>query len=109
MKINILFLLMSLAAGLTSAEQWRDNSAASKLYFAPSFEGLPINGEFRQFSVNISSDPNLQPESLIVLVQIASADLGSSDLNEAIQMVDWFDSQGFAEARFSSDQIVATD
>lgn len=109
MKINILFLLMSLAAGLTSAEQWRDNSAASNLYFAPSFEGLPINGEFRQFSVNISSDPNLQPESLIVLVQIASADLGSSDLNEAIQMVDWFDSQGFAEARFSSDQIVATD
>ena len=42
-------------------------------------------------------------------MQIASADLGSSDLNEAIQMVDWFDSQGFAEARFSSDQIVATD
>lgn len=109
MKIQTLLLLLSLSTALASAEQWRDNRAESKLYFAPSFEGLPIDGEFRQFAVNLVSDQNLRPESLFVKVQIASADLGSSDLNEAIQMVDWFDSQSFADASFSSDQIVATD
>jgi len=108
MKIKILLLLLlCLSAAPVSAEQWRDNSAQSRLYFAPSFEGLPINGEFRQFAVNIASDQNLQPESLLVRVQIASADLGSTDLNEAIQMVDWFDSKSFAEASFTSNQIVA--
>ena len=47
MKIKILLLLLlCLSAAPVSAEQWRDNSAQSRLYFAPSFEGLPINGEF---------------------------------------------------------------
>ena len=103
-----MILLLWLVSCQASAEQWRNDRTASKLYFAPSYEGLPIKGEFSQFEVSVSSSDDLQPESLSVRVQIASADLGSSDLNQAIQMVDWFDSQKFAEASFVSEQIVAT-
>ena len=109
MKTKVLLLLLCLFNGPVNADQWQDQPADSQLYFAPSFEWLPINGEFRQFVVNMVSDQNLQPEALSVKVQITSADLGSSDLNEAIQMVDWFDSQSFAEASFTSEQIVATE
>lgn len=108
MKNISLLLLLCLLASPASAEQWRHSSAESRLHFAPSFEGLPINGEFRQFQVSMLSDQNQQPDSLVVRVEIASADLGSSELNEAIQMVDWFDSQRFAEASFVSEQITTT-
>lgn len=103
-----IILLLWLVSCLASAEQWRNERTASRLYFAPSYEGLPIDGEFSQFEVSVSSSDDLQPESLSVRVQIASADLGSSDLNQAIQMVDWFDSQSFAEASFISEKIIAT-
>jgi polyisoprenoid-binding protein YceI len=115
-KTLIQVLLISLLASHASAEhvaghlvqqsteKWKANGAKSHLYFAPSFEELPINGAFKRFTVGVIADQK-QPQSLNVQVQIASADLGSSDLNEAIQMVDWFDSETFAGASFASEDI----
>lgn len=87
------------------ADQWQSQSANSHLYFAPSWEGLPINGAFKQFAVTLNRDENDQPKSLSVSVQISSADMGTADFNEAIQMAEWFNGSTFAEAVFISNTI----
>ncbi len=107
--VVILALLGLVGVLITSqkiyADQWQSQSANSHLYFAPSWEGLPINGAFKEFAVTLSRDENDQPTSLSVSVQISSADMGTADFNEAIQMAEWFNGSTFAEAVFTSNTI----
>ena len=90
------------------AETWRSNAPNSKLEFAASYQGLPINGRFNQFSVTCLTDQLEQPTHLNVAVSITSADMGSSEFNQAIQAADWFNVADFSEATFSSQQIKLT-
>ena len=106
----VILALLGLAGVLITsqkiyADQWQSQSANSHLYFAPSWEGLPINGAFKQFAVTLNRDENDQPKSLSVSVQISSADMGTADFNEAIQMAEWFNGSTFAEAVFTSNTI----
>ena len=87
------------------AETWQSNAPNSKLEFAASYQGLPINGRFNQFSVTCLTDQLEQPTQLNVAVSITSADMGSSEFNQAIQATDWFNVADFSEATFSSQQI----
>ena len=110
----VILALLGLAGFLISsqkiyADQWQSQSANSHLYFAPSWEGLPINGAFKQFAVTLSRDENDQPQSLSVSVQISSADMGTADFNEAIQMTEWFNGSTFAEAVFNSNTITSVE
>tara|TARA_B110000902_G_scaffold240232_1_gene289581 strand:- start:1071 stop:1553 length:483 start_codon:yes stop_codon:yes gene_type:complete len=66
------------------------------------FQGLPIEGRFTQFSVDYS-----QAEKLLVTVNIGSADMSDDELNSEIAGVDWFDVSRFDEAVFSSDDLAA--
>ena len=84
---------------------WQSSPTESHLYFAPSYEGMPINGRFRQFSANYQTDEQSMPIRLTVNVAIASADLGNSDLNDAISAVDWFNVSDFPEAKFISKEF----
>ena len=90
------------------AETWQSNAPNSKLEFAASYQGLPINGRFNQFSVTCLTDQLEQPTQLNVAVSITSADMGSSEFNQAIQAADWFNVADFSEATFSSQQIKLT-
>ncbi|MBT5387236.1 MAG: YceI family protein [Porticoccaceae bacterium] len=98
-----LFVLCSFSFGATQANEWQSSSTESRLWFAPSFEGLPINGNFNQFSVMYST----LPASLIVRVSIDSADLSNEDLNEAIKAADWFATAAYPEAVFTSQNILS--
>lgn len=103
----LVLLALLISSQQIYADQWRSQSANSHLYFAPSFEGLPINGAFKQFAVTLSRNENDQPKSLSVSVQISSADMGTTDFNEAIQMTEWFNGSTFAEAVFTSNTITS--
>ena len=65
------------------------------------FQGLPIEGRFTQFSVDYSP-----AEKLLVKVAIGSADMNDDELNSEIAGVDWFDVGRFDEAVFRSDDLV---
>ncbi len=107
-KLTVILILLSPLTWVKASEaEWQSNIAESRLSFAPSFEGLPINGGFNQFSVSYSTLSNGQPASLLVKVVIGSVDLSNEDLNQAVQAVDWFDTETYPQAIFSSQNIVA--
>ena len=85
------------------ADQWQSVLTNSKLMYQVTFQGLPIEGRFTQFSVDYS-----QAEKLLVTVNIGSADMSDDELNSEIAGIDWFDTGRFGEAVFSSESLTAT-
>ena len=105
--INLIISLCCLLNGtFVSATDWQSNPSKSRLNFAPSYEGMPINGRFTMFSVTYTTDAKDQPTHLSVKVSIASADMDNSEINEAVGAADWFNIIDFPEAQFISDQFV---
>ena len=98
-------LLCLLGFPVASATDWQSDPANSHLNFAPSYEGMPINGAFKEFSTSYQTDSQGQPNRLIVNIAITSADMGNSDLNEAIGAIDWFNISDFPEAQFISEEF----
>jgi polyisoprenoid-binding protein YceI len=96
------FLLSLLMVCLPSvADQWQSLPSESQLMYQVTFQGLPIEGRFTQFSVDYSP-----AEKLLVKVAIGSADMSDDELNSEIAGVDWFDVGRFDEAVFHSDELV---
>jgi polyisoprenoid-binding protein YceI len=85
------------------ADQWQSVLTNNKLMYQVTFQGLPIEGRFTQFSVDYSP-----AEKLLVTVNIGSADMSDDELNSEIAGVDWFDTGRFGEAVFSSESLTAT-
>ena len=110
-RIKLVSLIAILSYQPALAETWHSNTVNSKLEFAASYQGLPINGRFNQFSVTCLTDQLTRPTQLDVAVSITSADMGSSEFNQAIQAADWFNVADFSEAIFSSQNLesVATE
>lgn len=105
---HILFtvgLLGLLVAPLAWSTDWQSAPEVSVLNFAPSYEGLPINGEFSEFSVSYTTGKDGQPKALTVSVLVASADLGNRDLNTEIRAADWFNIADFPKAIFSCQEF----
>ena len=82
------------------AEQWQSVPTDSQLNYAVTFQGLPIEGRFTQFSVDYSPT-----EKLLVKVAVGSADMSDDELNSEIAGVDWFDVGRFGEATFNSESL----
>ena len=90
-------------AGKTDMQkEWRSIAALSQLNYWVGFQSVPIKGEFRKFSVRYKPG-----DTLLVSVDIRSAEMGDSELNSEIAAADWFDSKHFAEARFVSNSIAS--
>jgi len=70
--------------------------------------GVPVNGGFSRFSAKLRFDP-AHPEaaSLVVDIDIASINAGSSEANDMAVSPSWFDSKRFATARFVSKSVKA--
>jgi len=83
-------------------ESWRSIAQDSRLNYWVDFQGVPIRGQFKQFSVDY-----IAGEQLKVTVNVGSADMSDSELNDEIRHADWFDSGQFAKASFLSDAITA--
>ena len=95
-------LLTLLLICLPSAgEQWQSVPTNSQLNYQVTFQGLPIEGRFKQFSVSYSP-----AQQLHVKVDIGSADMSDDELNREISGADWFDAGRFGEAVFNSDRLV---
>ena len=95
-----LFSQLCLASDSQRASEWQSDPAQSELTYSVSFEQLPINGQFKAFTVDYIAQQQLR-----VVVDITSVDMGNSDINQAIRDVDWFDIKSHSQAVFFSDEI----
>jgi len=97
-----LVLTLCLLGQPVLAAGWQFHTESSKLTYAVDFEQLPIDGRFEQFRVVFETAADKSPRQLTVTIDIASADMGNSDVNEAILDHDWFDVSRHAQASFTS-------
>ena len=100
-------ILLVLAAAPVHASTWLMQDG-STFTFTASFESESLEGRFTRFDVAIDlASQESAHGSLQVTVNLAGADMGDPDMNEAIAAAEWFDVTGFPEAIFESNDIVA--
>ncbi len=104
MKYFVFTLCLLLGQPCFSSD-WRSQIASSKLAYSVDFEQLPINGLFEQFLVVYKTAADETPQQLTVTVDIGSANMRNSDINEAIRDIDWFDISRYPQATFTSNLI----
>jgi len=109
LKQGVLAILTLVFALPAHAARWHSVQAVSQLEFVASYEGAEAPGRFSKFDVVMSFDPVLlSAASLLVDVDITSANMGNPDMDKAIAAPEWFNAQAFPHARFHSDTIKAT-
>lgn len=110
-RLSYHLLLIVAGLGVASAAmavQWRMIPEQSQLEYVATYEGQRAPGEFREFQTDLKFDPQA-PESgrLEVTVNLASADMYSSDVNDAIREQEWLNVDRVGPATFISDQITS--
>ncbi len=85
------------------AAQWTMDPRSSELGFSVAFEGAPAHGVFRSFELSMEFTAAKPAASRIdVTIAVASADMRSAPMNDAIRGPDWFDATHFPVAEFRS-------
>ena len=85
------------------AAQWTMDPHSSELGFSVAFEGTPARGVFRSFELSMEFTSAKPAASRIeVTIAVASADMRSAPMNDAIRGPDWFDATRFPVAEFHS-------
>ena len=103
-------LLLVATVSCVSAADWDMDPTASRLEFVASFQQAAAPGEFREFTTRLRFDPdNLDAAQLDVAIKVTSADMYSTEINDAIRSPVWFDFDGFAIAEFSATSFERTD
>lgn len=102
-----LVLVLGLSGGVAAGD-WQLDPAASRLEFQAAYEGTPAPGAFRRFDVRLAFDPARPVDGkLQVRVPLASFDMGSAEINEAVRAPEWLDLAQFMQAEFTSNDIRA--
>ena len=82
------------------ARDWKVDTT-STLTFKCSYQGTAFDGKFKKFDATIAWDAgNLAASKFDVSVDLASADTGNSDRDDALTGSDFFDTGKFPQAHF---------
>jgi polyisoprenoid-binding protein YceI len=75
----------------------------SRIAFVSKQMGVPVDGEFKKFAIQLSFDP-AKPESgrAQIDIDMASIDAGSAEANEEVVGKNWFNVKQFPKAGFVS-------
>ncbi|MDX1500557.1 MAG: YceI family protein [Woeseiaceae bacterium] len=100
-----LLLAALLHPGIVAAADWC-STGAGDFSFETRFEGEKLPGEFRDFDVTFRFDPN-RPEDaeLEVTVNLKAADMGDPEMNAVLFAPEWFDTERFGQAVFTSTRV----
>ena len=103
--------LISLFAFLSPAGAVEFNAVQlnqSKIDFTFRQMGVPLTGEFRKFSAQISFDP-AKPEQAksVIEIDLASIDAGNDEANDEVKGPQWFNTKVYPSARFESSSVRA--
>lgn len=102
----VLGLALLGAAGTCAGAEWQLDQAASRIEFRAYYQEQPAPGHYREFDARLSFDPARPEEGRVeVTVALASFDMGSREIEEAVRAPEWLDLARFAQARFTSRDI----
>lgn len=104
----VLCLLLATAAGPLAAAPLPVDLAKSEIVFVSKQMGVPVDGRFRRFAVELEFDPK-KPEAGRVRLDIdtASIDAGSPEANAEVIRKPWFNVAQFPKASFVSQSVKA--
>jgi polyisoprenoid-binding protein YceI len=92
-----------LAGAAQAVEYGQFVPAQSRVAFVSKQMGVPVDGQFGKFNLQLNFDP-ARPEAAKALLEIdlASVDAGSREANEEVVGKNWFNVRQFPTARFES-------
>ena len=80
--------------------------AQSEIGFVSRQMGSPVEGRFRSFEAQVTLDPKqLAGAKIVLVVDLASATLASTDTETELRQSDWFDVKKFPQASFTSSAV----
>ena len=80
--------------------------AQSEIGFVSRQMGSPVEGRFRSFDAQVSLDPKqLAAAKIVLVVDLASATLASTETETELRQSDWFDVKKFPQATFTSSAV----
>jgi polyisoprenoid-binding protein YceI len=80
--------------------------AQSEISFVSRQMGSPVEGRFRSFDAQVALDPKqLGAAKIVLVVDLASAALGSTETETELRRPDWFDVKKFPQASFTSSAV----
>lgn len=98
-------LFMLLVPPLAQAQQ-KLLPAQSEIGFVSRQMGSPVEGRFRSFDAQVALDPKqLAAAKIVLVVDLASATLASTDTETELRQPDWFDVKKFPQATFTSSAV----
>lgn len=93
------------ATASAAPARWRVQPG-STLGFTTAWSGTPIQGRFERWRAGIVFSPHaLEKSGVTVVVELASANTGDRQRDEALRAPDWFDTGSHSEAVFRSTRI----
>ena len=111
MNIRLIALSVAvlLATGAAQAAEFNQVDAAkSTLAFSSKQMGVPVPGNFKRFTSQISFDPAKPTAAHTTLeIDLASIDAGSKDANDEVVGKQWFNVKAFPTAKFVSTGVRA--
>ena len=103
-----LLLLASAICGAQAAEFNQVQTGKSTLAFAYKQMGVPLEGKFGKFAVQIAFDPaKINAAQARLEVDLASIDTGSSEGNDEVAGKLWFNTKAYPTAQFVSSGVKA--
>jgi len=108
--IRTVALLIALAAALPvqAAEFNAVDPAHSSVGFVYKQMGVPVDGRFKKFSVQLAFDPAKPAAARATIdIELASVDTGSPEGDDEVAGKQWFNTKAFPTARFVSTAVKA--
>ena len=97
------------AASLPALADQKLLPAQSEISFTSKQMGVPVDGKFRKFDAQVAFEPK-KPEAAKIgfTVDLASATLGTAEIEAELAKPDWFNTKLFPQATFQSSGVKAT-
>lgn len=111
---RLVWTVLAAAAFMTSAPAFAQAAAKlvpaqSEIAFTSKQMGVPVDGKFKRFDAQIAFDPQQPATSHIAFtIDLASASMGTAEVEAELVKPEWFDSGKAANATFQSTGVKAT-
>jgi len=106
MRSAVLFCLFWSGSAVW-AQDWKLDTANSKINFVIRQMNVPVEGGFKRFSAQATFDPaKVESGKFSVSVDLSSIDTGSADGDSEVQRPTWFDMAHFPKATFVSKTVL---
>ncbi|HKQ82049.1 MAG TPA: YceI family protein [Steroidobacteraceae bacterium] len=102
-RSTIVLYILSLGAGAVYGAQWQAAAPQSRLTFNAVQAGAEFQGQFKQFTANVTFDPAKPTECQFdVTIATTSVDTQDAERDDTLKSADLFDAKRFPQSRYLS-------